>query len=330
MTHLNDRFVRFAVFIDGTYFAHVSNYYLYTHERGARLSVEGLHQFIRHQVAREETVSPHKCQQVSSHYFRGRLQARQTLENADEALSVEKTLLYRERQFEDALIREGVALHYLPMAGSTSELAEEGLDVWYALEAYEIASTKQLDVAVLLTGDGDFVPLVRKLKGLGTRVMLLSWDVEASNGRSTNTSQALLHEVNYPLRMHEVIDQSTEANKYVDRLFVRRHESASLEDSDQDIKQEQGTLALTPVAEEETTEGERTGTIAHINDCRTYGFVKEDGTDGTSNIFFHKESLLPGPGLIYELEKGSPVRFGTCQVMRKGELTQQVAWLRKC
>jgi uncharacterized LabA/DUF88 family protein len=60
---------------------------------------------------------------------------------------------------------------------------EKGIDVWLALEAYDLAVHKRFDVLVLFAGDQDFVPLVRKVNGLGTRVMLIAWT------RSTRTSK---------------------------------------------------------------------------------------------------------------------------------------------
>ena len=62
--------------------------------------------------------------------------------------------------------------HYLPITAG----GEKGIDVWLALEAFELAVHKRFDVVALIAGDGDFVPLLRKLNTMGTRVMLLGWD----------------------------------------------------------------------------------------------------------------------------------------------------------
>ena len=57
-------------------------------------------------------------------------------------------------------------------------------------------------------GHGDFLPLVRKLNTLGTRVMLLAWDFKwfdaAGQERETRTAHVLLDEVSYPVMMHQV------------------------------------------------------------------------------------------------------------------------------
>ena len=40
---------RIGVFYDGNYFHHVSNFYAYYHPRQCRISISGLHEFIRAQ-----------------------------------------------------------------------------------------------------------------------------------------------------------------------------------------------------------------------------------------------------------------------------------------
>lgn len=209
--------VRIGVFYDGNFFYHVSNYYSYAHERRARISIDGLHRFIRHRVAEAFEQNIKLCQIVDAHYFRGRL-------SAAEASSREK-LIYHERVFDDILVSSGVTTHYSPLKSYGGRYQEKGIDVWLALEAYELAFYKRFNVVVLIAGDGDYVPLIRKLNTLGTRVMVLGWDFETVNdyGKqfSTRTSHELLEEVTYPIAMHEVINDPANANDpVIDRLFV--------------------------------------------------------------------------------------------------------------
>jgi cold shock CspA family protein len=148
---------------------------------------------------------------VDAHYFRGRLPSK---------VVEERNRLLSERVFEDILIRQNITTHYLPVSGS----AEKGIDVWLALETYELAVLKRFNVIVLIAGDGDFVPLVRKLNTLGTRVMLLGWDFryQDENGeeRETKTSQALQSECTYPLMMSSLIDAAEPDDARVNNLFV--------------------------------------------------------------------------------------------------------------
>ena len=219
MTFSKSKLTRIGVFYDGNYFFHVSNYYQYQHERKARISIDGLHEFIRHQVAEAEGEDVKYCQIVDAHYFRGRPRAQEA-----EA----RGLLLRERQFDDILMREGVITHYLPLGPD----GEKGIDVWLALETYELAIYKRFDVIVLIACDGDFLPLVRKLNALGARVMLLGWGFsyidQSGKDRETRTAQVLLEEVTYPVLMHHIIDdRSRRGDQRIDQLFVPHKETGT-------------------------------------------------------------------------------------------------------
>ncbi len=207
------RLLRIGIFYDGNYFYHVSNYYCYAHARRSRLSIQGLHDFIRKMVSEREEIEERLCQIVDCHYFRGRFPAMEA--NA-------RQLLLNERIFDDILMREGVVTHYLPIARGV----EKGVDVSLSLETLELTIFKKFNVVVLIASDSDYVPLVRKLNSLGTRVMVLGWDFEYmddnGNMRSTSTSQKLLNEASYPVRMHRIIDGEEEipGDVNVDSLFV--------------------------------------------------------------------------------------------------------------
>lgn len=203
-----------GVFYDGNFFFHVSNYYFRSHSRGQRLSIRGLHNYICAKVAENEDVDKRYCNIVDAHYFRGRLSATE---------AKERDSLYTERSFDQVLIRERVTPHYLPLAAS----GEKGIDVWLALEAYELAIIKKLDVVVLIAGDGDFIPLAKKVNSLGTRVMVLGWDFKHEDQhhvlRETVTSSSLLDEVAYPMRMDQLIENPAEADiDLIDSIFVEK------------------------------------------------------------------------------------------------------------
>ena len=213
------KLTRIGVFYDGNYFLHVSNYYNYSHERRSRISISGLHAFIRSQVADSEDTDKNLCQIVDAHYFRGRLNAHEASQRGNQ--------LFYDRLFDDILMSEGVVTHYLPVKTYQGYRQEKGIDVWLALETYELATYKEFDVVVLITADGDYVPLIRKLNTLGTRVMVLSWDFEYLNDEGekmvTRTSQDLLEEVSYPVPMHEIIDNRLKKNDSMIRdLFVKQ------------------------------------------------------------------------------------------------------------
>jgi uncharacterized LabA/DUF88 family protein len=186
------------------------------HPRKARISISGLHDFIKEKAAEFVGIDRNLCQIVDAHYFRGRLSEK----DANEAGK-----LYNERVFDDILMSENVVTHYLPLHSTADGgRQEKGVDVWLALEAYELAIYKRYDALVLIACDGDYVPLVRKLSTLGTRVILLGWDFsykDAENKeRVTRTSQGLLEAVTHYLPMHTIIDNRNPSQSVQD-LFVK-------------------------------------------------------------------------------------------------------------
>ena len=267
MPHNKDHsLTRIGVFYDGNYFLHVSNYYNYFHERKSRIDISGLHRFIRSHVAQLEGTDERLCQIVDAHYFRGRL-------NAHEATQLGNQLYY-DRVFDDILMAEGVTTHYLPLRTYNGVRQEKGIDVWLALEAFELAFYKRFDVLVLITSDGDYVPLARKLNTLGSRVMVLSWDFEYTNtnGRlvTTRTSQDLLEEVSYPVAMHEMIDNRLRRHDpLIQQLFVVPTRQRVFE---QPRQSEAGDQVFT-------------STILNLN--KGFGFIRYP----PNNLFFHYASL---------------------------------------
>jgi len=205
--------LRIGIFYDGYYFYKISNFYKYEHEKKSRISISGLHEFIRNEVATVADMDARRCQIIDAHYFKGRSLARDMGEKVQS-----------ERIFEDILMRENIVSHYLPLRFSAdgARVHEKGIDVWLALEAYELAIYKRFDILVLIAGDGDYVPLVRKLHTLGTQVMLVCWDFSYHNEHGdiveTKTSQQLLSEVFYPIQMCQRIDGNN--SQHIRDLFV--------------------------------------------------------------------------------------------------------------
>ena len=116
MQSTSHKLLRICVFYDSEYFRRVSDYYVGTHSRKARFSIEGLHNFIRARAAAEERTAPKLAQIVDAHYFRGRMKAREAEEH---------DILFQERAFADVLMYEGVITHYLPRRPE----GEKGIDV---------------------------------------------------------------------------------------------------------------------------------------------------------------------------------------------------------
>lgn len=218
------RMIRIAVFIDGGFYDAVSKYYCFQHLRKRHLNIAGLQDFVRLQTAEKEKMDISYCHVVEAHFFRGRFSA----ESAIHAGKIEG-----ERIFDEMLMRAGIVQHYLPLDESRYGPAKEkGIDVWLSLEAFDLAVHKRFDVLTLLAGDGDYVPLIRKLNGIGTRVMLLGWDFsyEFTNPKgekkktTTRTDTDLIKAATYPIMMHTFIDDrthKTEMQNLIDNMFCK-------------------------------------------------------------------------------------------------------------
>ncbi len=210
--------IRIAVFYDGTFFSKVSNYYKYDHKRMNHLTFTGLHELIRNKVAEKEQTDVAFCQIVEAHWFRGRFSL--TAAKAVNALETDRFV-------DQLLMYAGIVSHYYPMNENTNPPEEKGIDVWLALEAYDLAVHKRFDVLVLFAGDQDFVPLVRKVNGIGTRVLLLAMDAKWKDAKSgedrwINTSQRLIDEASYPIILSQEVDSRTsKGDRIIDGLFSK-------------------------------------------------------------------------------------------------------------
>jgi len=280
---------RIGVFYDGNFLLHASNYYNYIHPVKRRLSLGGLHNFIRHRVAEEEGIEPSKCQIAQAHYFRGRLNAAEAAQRGNQ--------LYNDRVFDDILMSEGIQPHYLPLRNLQRKKEERGIDVWLSLEAYELAMTGRIDTVVLIVSDTDYTPLMRKLTGLGLRIMLLSWEFEYVNDDGvkmvTKTSHELLSLATYPVAMHDVINYGVQQNNpLISEMFVAPDPSRQ--------------------AREQTFE---TSEILSLKNG--FGFIKYPN----NNLFFHYQDVV---GEFADLNVGDPVEFTIEQNQQKQDVAKNV------
>lgn len=280
-------FTKIGVFYDGNYFLQASNFYAYGHPKHKRLSVAGIHEFIRHEVAEAEGLDIRTCKIIDAHYFRGRLNAYDASQRGD--------LLFWDRAFDDILMAEGVTTHYTPIKiNQEGAKMEKGIDVMLALEAYEMAHYKKFDVCVLIASDGDYVTLVKKLNCMGIKVMVLGWDIEYVNENghriATRTSQELLQHATYPIEMHRLVDERDDT--IVHNLFVNN--------------EPRKPTSATSLAESAEVGDGKIGEILNLKNG--FGFIKYP----PNNVFFHHSNLIDsdfqdlqiGDQVMFDLEKG--------------------------
>ena len=213
---MNTSPISIGIFIDGGYFSKINDEL--RHKRQLQIDIHGYLDYIRRRIARHADTDPSDCLITESHYFRGRFRA---------ALANEKRILLTERYFEDALIDNDVIFHYkhlreVPNAAGGTTIVEKGVDVWFALEAYELTSIRKFDYVVLITGDADHEMLIRKLKALKVNVLLYTWNL----GPQAATSPFLEEEAPW----HIDLESETAAHPDLINRICRRLSSPSHRD----------------------------------------------------------------------------------------------------
>lgn len=205
-------YLSIGVFIDGGYYAKVNR--ALKAEESSIIRVRSLFDYICGRLAATEKIKPQDCQITEAHYFRGRFRVRD---------AYDKHLLYNERKFEDTLIENDVVFHYKHLReierDGRTEVVEKGIDVWFALEAYELATFRHFDYVVLITGDADHEMLVRKLKALKIKTVLLTWNLAKADA----TSALLREEVGHHWELSDILREDPDLKKH---LLYRLREPA--------------------------------------------------------------------------------------------------------
>ncbi|MEU6034710.1 DUF6221 family protein [Actinomadura sp. NPDC047616] len=140
---------RLGVFYDGGWLHHLGQYFSRHSQWKARPSFAGIHDLMRWYVSRVADQDVHDIVVTEKHYVRGR--------GADPSST-----------FDAVLEREGIHRHDVRY----NRHGEKGADVLLALEAFHRALEGAYDIAVLITGDADFVPLVERLHRLDVWVVI--------------------------------------------------------------------------------------------------------------------------------------------------------------
>lgn len=194
---MNDIYKSIGLFIDGGYYAKI-NEALEEHF-SLNINVAALMTFIRQQVSQLSNSASADCHITESHYFRGRYRVND---------ANNKHLLFSERKFEDSLIENDVIFHYKHLREIQKDgeitVVEKGIDVWFALEAYELSIIRKFDYVVLITGDADHEMLIKKLKTLKIHAILLTWDV--ANDKATSTAKLLKDEACTHIELNKLVE----------------------------------------------------------------------------------------------------------------------------
>lgn len=196
--------ISIGLFIDGGYYAEVSHA---AKQQGHYLGIKQLLQFCRVYLADYYGLRISDCQITEKHFYRGRYYYND---------AKERKLLDTERKFEDGMISHDMVFHYKHLRVSPkdpSQLIEKGVDVWFALDTYEIAIAHNLDIVVVMTGDGDHEMLLAKLKTLKKKAVLLTY----AGGDGNSVARLLSEEATLHIELDKVLTPDSEYLKYFER-----------------------------------------------------------------------------------------------------------------
>ena len=207
---MNDKAIcRIGVFYDGTYFSK-SQKYFYRTDVGW-LDFRALHSFIEDYVRnKEQGYFAYKV--VYGGWFQGLHTSRQT----------EPKFLHKDRNLHHDLMHAGVETKFVPMSESKKDEKphEKGVDVALAVDAMKVGLSGTIDLAVLVAGDADFVPLLRELMKVGVRTLILYFDYKTEDGYKAFTNERLLRAANYDLNIN-ALEQDKEFPHAFKSLFKK-------------------------------------------------------------------------------------------------------------
>ncbi|MFK2345607.1 NYN domain-containing protein [Bacteroides fragilis] len=199
-----------GIFIDGGYFTKINQ--ALEEKLSLNIDITFFFKFIKEKIAYEYNLNTEFCQITESHYFRGRYRVND---------ANNKHLLFSERKFEDSLIENDVIFHYKHLREIQKEgeinVIEKGIDVWFALEAYELSLFRKFDFVILITGDADHEMLIKKLKALKIHTILLTWDLSPESA----TARLLREEACKHIELSEIAIEDKDLIKKICRSKQR-------------------------------------------------------------------------------------------------------------
>jgi hypothetical protein len=195
----NGSICRIGVFYDGSFFAYAQRYF-YREKQIGWLAFQPLHTFFEDFLRqKEEGHSSYKV--VCASWHQGLFTSK---EANPEQLKFDRNLYHD-------LMHAGIEPKYIPMA---QQGGEKGADVALAVDALQIGLGGKIDVAALVTGDGDFVPLVRALNKQGIRVLVAYFDFTDSQGKKSFINERLLKCCNYAVDIGGLEDDKEFRNSF--------------------------------------------------------------------------------------------------------------------
>jgi uncharacterized protein (TIGR00288 family) len=140
--------------------------------------------------------------------YRARVNFRKILETAVAGRKLIRAIAYvvttetgEEKAFLEALEKAGIEIKSKELQIFPGGMKKADWDIGMAVDAFELS--KKLDSIVLVTGDGDFVPLAEHLKTQGQQVEIIAFAKSAS------------------AKLQEIADDFVDLGKTPDRYLIK-------------------------------------------------------------------------------------------------------------
>jgi cold shock CspA family protein len=176
------------------------------------------------------------------------------------------------------LKEEGIVRHDVLCAGNR----EIGADVELALVVHELALARCFDIAALITGDADFLPLINRLRASGIGVLIPSFTQADGALHAVRTSPALIQAADHAPSWEHLLTCGLDPDYRLRYPF---------------------TAPVKGATSQRAADGYRYGTVNKWQDGAAFGFITD--TDGV-NWFVSKQALPPD---LKSLSVGRQVRF---------------------
>lgn len=177
---------RAALFIDGIFFTKINEFIKGDNENKNVV----IKSFISMVVSELEKIESIKLELKQIDFFKGKFSINQLEKLYSNDQNKIAQHLYKERRLEDILAQNNIAVHNQhAIIRRTGELVEKGIDVSITIEALQ---TFDIDYFILISGDQDFIPLIKFLKRKGIKTATINVDLKGKNNKVVKTSNNIL------------------------------------------------------------------------------------------------------------------------------------------
>ncbi len=171
-------FSKMGVFYDAGYFSYAQTHY-YTQKRGW-LIFDPIHRLLENWANDMQLDTPNpEIKLVSAFWFEG-------IRHAREIQKINHLEIERNRHID--LLRAGIDLRFFHLS---EKVSTKGVDVMYASEVIYQSIVQNLDIVVIVSGDGGLVPLVQTLQKLGKKVLMFHFEYETEERKQKASSKLM-------------------------------------------------------------------------------------------------------------------------------------------